>query len=105
MSISGSGEMRLSSAAQMCGVAATMAVNLGAARRHALDQAVQVGGESFEFLFFGKNAGAIDVGVRDQHARHAALRLMRGEQIAIVINRRARPEAADQTETPPFFAP
>ena len=46
----------------------------------------------------------VDVRVRDQHARDAPLRLMRGDKPAIVMNGRARPEAADQAEAAPFLA-
>ena len=70
--------------------------HLGATRRRAVDEAVQVAGKLIELVGLGERARMIDVGVRDQHARDAALRVMRGDQSAIVMNGRARPEPADQ---------
>ena len=78
--------------------------HLGAARRRRVDEAVEIARKLVELAGFGERAAVVDIRVRDQHARDAALRLMRGEEPAVVVDRRARPEPADQSENAAFFS-
>ena len=46
----------------------------------------------------------VDIRMRNQHPRNTALRLMRRDQPAIVMDGRARPEPADQAQDAAFLA-
>ena len=72
--------------------------HLGATSRHLIDEAVEIARKLVELAGLGERAAVIDVRMRDQHARDAALRLMRRNQAVVVVDRRVRPEPADQAE-------
>src|SRR6476659_2375320 len=71
---------------------------LGAARRHFLDEIGEEAREADKVARLRESAGAADVGMSDQEARRAACFLMRGEKPAIIMHRGARPEPTDQAE-------
>ena len=98
MSISGMFSSGSSCAEQMCGVTATIAAISAPPAAICVDEAVEIARKLVELAGFRERAAVIDVRVRDQHARDASVRLMRRDQAVVVVNRRVRPEPADQAE-------
>ena len=78
--------------------------HLGAARRGRVDEAVEIARKLVELAGLGERAAVIDIRMRDQHAGDAPLRLMRGDEPVVIVDRRVRPEPADQAEDAAFFA-
>ena len=78
--------------------------HLCAASCQARDKALQIVGKAEAIVILLEVTHAIEIGMRYKEPRRLPSRFMRSEKAAIVINGRARSEAANEAKTSRFLA-